>query len=414
MKSRCLSKLLPLLLMAAIMSACSGSGKLATRNFAGMYSRENVFGDLALAAYNSNDSVSCLYFGFPLEKLAYVKKGGNRPVARYQLHYSLYDGYRKGMLVDSGTYQGADSLLLSAWVSDSVLLRAARGRDYILDVVFTDLNARQSAERLINLSKSVPGQTNDFLLTGGNGRPLLRNFVSTSEQIRVRSGYPLDSAARFLHYTFPVHEAAVAPFSYDDTTVTFRFPVEDTRKIDFSGLVSFPFSLREQGIYRLDNSREPGFCINRFYDGFPAVTAAKMREALQYIATDAEFESMQVLPPKAAVDQFWVSLSGNSERALEQIKRYYSRVESANKWFSNTMEGWKSDRGMIYIVFGSPTVVYRNAEIEEWSYGAAGHPQSVRFFFQRIFSDTGTEEYKLIRVPEYRGPWHLAVSNWRR
>ena len=155
--------------------------------------------------------------------------------------------------------------------------------------------------------------------------------------------------------------------------------------------------------------------MHRFYDGFPDIgSTGQMRESLRYISTDAEYREMSQLPPRAAIDEFWIKLTGHSERALSQIKRYYGRVEEANRFFSLSREGWKSDRGMIYMVFGPPNLVYRNTLSEQWTYGEAGNPLSLRFLFNLESVPDNQSEYFLIRSETYRTPWHMAVSNWRR
>ena len=129
-----------------------------------------------------------------------------------------------------------------------------------------------------------------------------------------------------------------------------------------------------------------------------------MREAIRFISTDEEYKKMLGQPPRQAVDDFWIGLTGNPERALSQIKRYYGRVEFANELFSSVIEGWKSDRGMIFIVFGSPSIVYRNSGVEEWTYGEPGSPLSFKFYFHKTVTIGGAEDYVLSRSEDYRRP----------
>jgi hypothetical protein len=42
------------------------------------------------------------------------------------------------------------------------------------------------------------------------------------------------------------------------------------------------------------------------------------------------------------------------------MDEYYARVEFANKHFSHFMDGWKSDMGMVFIIFGTPSNVERH------------------------------------------------------
>ncbi|MBD3616394.1 MAG: GWxTD domain-containing protein [Gracilimonas sp.] len=92
---------------------------------------------------------------------------------------------------------------------------------------------------------------------------------------------------------------------------------------------------------------------------YPAVkTTRQMAEPLAYIMTDKEYEQLMSIENedslKMAMDRFWLSNIKNSNLAEEVISLYYHRVEEANKQFSNYKEGWKTDLGMVYILFGPP------------------------------------------------------------
>jgi GWxTD domain-containing protein len=78
----------------------------------------------------------------------------------------------------------------------------------------------------------------------------------------------------------------------------------------------------------------------------------------------------------------------------EQLEQYYSRVAYANKNFSNYTEGWKSDRGMVYIILGHPNNVDRypfetnSKPYEVWYYNEINY----RFVF---VDQTGFGDYRL-------------------
>ena len=72
---------------------------------------------------------------------------------------------------------------------------------------------------------------------------------------------------------------------------------------------------------------------------------------------------------KLALDKFWLAKAGSEERGKELIRKYYNRVQDANNYFSSYTEGWRTDRGMISIIFGKPNVVTRTRREEIWSYG---------------------------------------------
>lgn len=402
------------LLILLFNSSCSTKGLLATQNFAGLYIPEQQFKDLNYTVFNLNDSISRLYYRFPVENLKVKQPVGKAAFSTYKIDYQIFDGYKKGILVDSGSRIVVDSVLHSGMMNDSLRMRAATGKNYLVRVNFTDINAKLSFIKLINLPKLNSGLSSDYLLTDEYNIPLMRNYISRAEKVRVRTRFNVDTAVSLFYYNFQNQDTAISPYNFSPEEIQEEPEYIVKSDVGFHFMQSEPFSLTEEGIFST-NVEKDGFRIFRFYDGFPKVSSALiMRESLRYISTNEEYEQLKLLPPKAAVDKFWINLTGSPERALNQLKRYYGRVEAANEYFSKSGEGWMSDRGMIYIVFGSPGVVYRNAEVEEWTYGEPGSAQSVRFYFHPFVNSIGIEDYKLVRLDEYRRPWQMAVSNWRR
>ena len=414
MKIRRILLILQCAFLILAIGSCSGTGKLTTQNFAGFYKPDLQLEGLSYTVFNLSDSVSILYFRFPIEKLKFQQQAGKRPVANFRLDYQVFDGFEKGVLIDSGHRVGADSLLFSGLFEDSVSMNALAGKNYHVLVKFTDINLQLASARLIYLPKAGMENEADFLLTDLENKPLIRNYINRIEQVRIRARFPQDSILVLKHFSFPDNTAANIPYAYVAPDESSEAVLQGSASIRFNGILSLPFNLKTEGVY-LSANNESGLRIYRFYDGFPDIGSVdKMRESIRYISTDDELNELGQMTSKAAVDKFWIGLTGNSDRALSQIRRYYGRVEDANEFFSNTTEGWKSDRGMIYIVFGPPAVVYRNSLVEEWTYGEPGNPMSVKFYFQLKKSVIGITDYSLIRMSEYRRPWFLAVSNWRR
>ncbi len=123
-------------------------------------------------------------------------------------------------------------------------------------------------------------------------------------------------------------------------------------------------------------------------------------QQLRYIATDKEMDSLQAAKtPEEKQRQFlafWKKRDPNPNTPRnEKMEDYYARVEYANKHFSHYIEGWKTDMGMVYIIFGPPSNVDRHPydidakPYEIWSYYELNH--------QFIFVDeSGFGDYRLI------------------
>ena len=162
--------------------------------------------------------------------------------------------------------------------------------------------------------------------------------------------------------------------------------------------------------------RKRGIVIFRYYDDFPEITeAVNMINPLIYITTKNEFDKIYMAKDKKTeIDNFWMDIAGNPDRARELIKEYYTRVMEANLMFSSYMEGWMTDRGMIYIVFGKPNVVYKNTDYETWIYGSAQSSRSIAFSFYRLTNPFADNDFGLSRNSNYKNSWYIAVEMWRR
>ncbi len=140
-----------------------------------------------------------------------------------------------------------------------------------------------------------------------------------------------------------------------------------------------------------------------------------MIQATRYIMAKKEFDKCNDNPnKKEAIDYFWLDIAGNNERAKELIRKYYLRVQDANQKFTSYQEGWKTDRGMIYIVFGKPTNIQKRENGELWTFGFEGNPMALQFAFVKIINPFTDNDFYLERSEEYKERWYQAVDMWRQ
>jgi GWxTD domain-containing protein len=121
---------------------------------------------------------------------------------------------------------------------------------------------------------------------------------------------------------------------------------------------------------------------------------------LRYIARDEELNSLedaQTTDEKQDVFmEFWKKRDPNPNTPRnERMEEYYRRVAYANKEFSHHLEGWRTDMGMVFIIFGPPDDVDRHPfdvnekPYEIWRYYAIN--------YEFVFIDqSGFGDYRLI------------------
>jgi GWxTD domain-containing protein len=176
-----------------------------------------------------------------------------------------------------------------------------------------------------------------------------------------------------------------------------------------------------------DRKIKDGFTFYNFGAAYPALnTPEVMIEPLAYLATEDEMNTMQTsLKPKLALDEFWIKCGGNVEKSRELIRIFYTRVEYSNYYFTSYKEGWRSERGMIYIIYGPPDKVYKTSDGERWGYikpviksswGTRYRVKDDYLFFnfkkkESIFSDN---DYYLSRSETLVTFWEQAIASWRK
>ncbi|TKJ41269.1 hypothetical protein CEE37_06270 [candidate division LCP-89 bacterium B3_LCP] len=86
-------------------------------------------------------------------------------------------------------------------------------------------------------------------------------------------------------------------------------------------------------------------------------------EQLKYVASDDEYDYFKKAPPSKREElfkEFWRKKDPTpGTLANEKMDEYYRRIRYANNSFSGFKDGWKSDMGKIYVIFGAPTDVKR-------------------------------------------------------
>jgi len=134
--------------------------------------------------------------------------------------------------------------------------------------------------------------------------------------------------------------------------------------------------------------------------GMPA-TISDLELAIEQLKYIADRKEMQALKKSSqqdrwkAFEEFWKKKDPTpGTDANELMDEYYRRVEFANENFSTFREGWKTDMGMIYIIFGPPN------DIERHPFDSGYKPYEIWYYYelnrQFVFVDfTGFGEYRL-------------------
>ena len=192
---------------------------------------------------------------------------------------------------------------------------------------------------------------------------------------------------------------------------------------------TLPMMFPKEGIYfcSIDRKIKEGFTLLNLGSSYPRVTTPEtMIEPLSYLASQAEMTDLRsAAKPKAALDEFWIKCGGNVDKARELIRIFYTRVLYSNYYFTSFKEGWRTERGMIYIIYGPPDKVYKTSEGESWGYkkpvlrskwgGRFTISESYLFFnFKKRENAFSDNDFYLSRSETLVTFWDKAVASWRK
>jgi GWxTD domain-containing protein len=254
------------------------------------------------------------------------------------------------------------------------------------------------------------------LLRNSDNSPAFKNYFASAESFRISAG---DGKREKLYVKRFKDQftAAYPPFS-DKKDGRIVLKPDSLFVISLKDNVTAPLTLKKPGIYYFqpDTAIKKGLTVLRYYDDYPEITSpANMLNPLLYLTSKSEYDKILMLKDKkTGIDNFWIEIAGNPDRARQLIIKYYTRVKEANQMFISHTEGWKTDRGIIYIVYGQPNVVYKNADTETWIYGSVNSPRSIRFNFYKTLNPFSDNDFVLDRSQNYKNSWYVAVEAWRR
>lgn len=405
--------------LLAYATGCAPTGMVSRTNLVDLYQEENAFTGIPALVYHSGDSSSLVITEINLGDMRYQNIPNTElKASAWRLRYRLLDSYETRLVLDSGSVTTGDTLqaVKQSTYLQSLQVKLKPPATGLLEIELTDLNRKQSVKRYFPVDRSSAFTRQNFMVVSEGNYPLFRDWLAEGEQVRITCS---DPKIRELHVRCYFRDFPLArpPFTEERQDV-FNYSADSVYTVPvINGKTGF-IQLNKEGFYHFqaDTTVKEGLTLFRYPPGFPEITStAQLVSPLRYICTKAEYEEMMhANDQKEAVDHFWLKTAGSAERARTLIQKYYTGVEEANHYFSSYHEGWKTDRGIIYVIFGPPDYVYRGNYTEEWLYGEPENRNSLRFTFIQVNNPFTGNDYMLLRSPSMKDPWYITVQSWRR
>lgn len=414
------------ILLFAAFWACRGPEGLQTNNLAYLYNPQ----ELALKPHfrfeHLSDTLTRVHYRIDNQDLLYRK---NESLDNYQaafaIRYWVLGKLESSQILDSNGVLVKDEMkklapkTLEGYfdINTPITERSAEDEGkYTLYLRFEDRSRDAQVAQFLKINKSSFNSRDHFLLTDSSGTAIFKPHlpVGVPFKIRHKTLNPKYLFVSLYQRDFPL---ALPPYSSRKSgafelapDTTFRWPADSLLALPEAGFYHF----------RLDTNQWQGFTLYSFSQNFPMVgNHQEMAEPLRYLTTQKEYSQLQEARKnpqalKKFIEEFWVLKAGSSERAKNLIAGYYGRVEEANRLFSSFHEGWKTDRGIIYIIYGPPTKVYQSSVGEAWVYGNENSALSYYFNFIQIENPFTANDFELERSSQYRFGWGQAIEAWRR
>ena len=415
-----ITNLFLVLVLVVLTFSCQTTTSVSSNNLSEIYKRSDQFLEPEFVIFNISDNQSVVHFKINTANLLYTKSSNSSYEGKVKLAYQIFKDFDSNELIDSSstviTDVKTDQKAKDIYGSFAVNLKYPN--NYILKIKSTDVKRDQSTNSVISINKSTRNSRQEYLVTDlKTGTTLFRNYITSKDSLLLSySGSEPYNTLQVNYYNryFPV---APPPFvSY--IAKPFDYTPDSTFTIQLSDSGTTIFTTEKEGFYHFqtDESNLNGFTLYHFDDEFPVInTVPELISATRFITSKKEYTSISESPDqKKAIDDFWLGITRNPDRARELVRSYYNRVENANYYFSSYKEGWKTDRGIIYMVFGPPNSVYKSSNSESWIYGDEGNYSAVSFNFNKVNNPFTDNDFILERTPAYKTHWYRAVDAWRQ
>jgi GWxTD domain-containing protein len=251
-----------------------------------------------------------------------------------------------------------------------------------------------------------------YFVVDSDGHSLVSGLLASDHQfvvqkyLRTNTSITLPEPAQQLVSYYADNFPAASP-AFAETQAL----VNSAIKPDSVFQLSHTFTPVSTGLYLLqaDTTLAKGIAFRAEVD-YPKFTSIEnLADPLTYITTKNELDRLKMAKgDKKAFDKIVIGITGTTERAKIFMRNYFRRVELANRHFTSYKEGWKTDRGMVYIIYGKPGFVYKFSDREVWEYEAEDGKTSFTFVKSSTLFDPNN--FVLVRKKSYRDKWLAAID----
>jgi len=388
------------------------------KNLAFLYNPSSTPLHPEFIVYHETSTRSRLYIKlFPVELIFNQANPEGTYQGRLRINYELrelIDGKESEFVNDSTT---AVFTLKMEEVKNIFIanlpLRTKEGSQYTLKVNTTDLLRNKGTTNFVHVDRTTVNTAQNYqVITASTGYPSFDRVFHPNEIFYVKYNRrgPDSVYVKYYENDFPMPRPPITNLSSPRPDFIadsiFAYPYSDT----------INYNLSREGMFHIqvDPKQSGGLSLFNFGENYPRVASTRdMVGPLVYLTNSREFnELVNQTNLKLAIDNFWLQAGGNAQTARELIRVFYNRVFFANYFFTSYKEGWKTDRGMMFIVYGPPNILTKKGNTEIWVYYRKKSREPLQFTFSRHDNPYTQNDFHLERN-FVNSLWSVAVSEWR-
>jgi len=412
-------KIWSLILFVLFSWSCSSYQPVAKDNFAYLYDRSVSTIHPQYTVYHVDNTTTDLYYKINTSELLYQRLNSSSPFeARVRFHYEAYASFSSDKMLDSASIvvkdlaQNAneDNILIGKIVLNNINVPS-----YFLKLTATDLSRENKDVRVVPVERLQENNRQNFLVKDQKNIPLFSDNLQGNDTLKIKADL---YAGKKLYCRYYDRDFRLPPPAFTGyEPAKFKYDADSLFELSINSDGNFELITKNRGFYHLqtDTKNKEGLSLFVLDSSFPTISNAEdLLPPLRYITSLKEYDKIKSnAERKKTVEEFWLKSAGSKERARDVIKAYYSRVENANFYFTSYIEGWRTDRGLIHIIFGMPNVIHKSEHSETWVYGEETNIMSLSFTFVKVSNPFTDNDFSLNRDPIYKTSWYRSVESWR-
>ncbi len=285
------------------------------------------------------------------------------------------------------------------------------------DIAMKDYASGRECRHYVRIDNRKNGNGQYFLsMQASNGKPLFRTYLRNADTILVKNNYTSSRQLFVDRYTFdfpPAYPAYLEEGQATETTLQRQENFTCEKRGD-----NFLFTAKMPGIYlaKTKPEEESGMLKVRFSGSFPLlVSAEELLEATAYLLDSADYQRMKTSGNmKLSLDRFWLQAAqNNKDKAKNLLRVWYNRAVYANYFFTSYKEGWKTDKGMVYMLFGTPSEIRYGDDMQKWIYKHKQDNKNLVFYFEQQKKSIAPNDYVLLRSKKLKPIVEKCINSWK-